>query len=76
MSERDEDRAYDSGYAEGFDDGLDKGAELPPFAETLRESLRLKGIDATENVTVRYDAALKAFLWTQDGREVRLDEEA
>ncbi len=72
MSEADEDRAYDSGYAEGFDDGLDEGVELAPLNETLREALRLKGIDASENVTVRYDAAFKAFVWTQDKREVML----
>ena len=61
--------AYDNGYEDGWDAAKE---EYDPehLAETLREEFRLAGFDSLKDVAVRYDAAEKALIWTQEGRSV------
>ena len=61
---------YDEGHRQGFDDALDEAVEIPDWTENFRETLERKGFDLLDSIEVRYDAALKALIFTQKGREV------
>ena len=56
---------YEHGYDEGYSQGQDEGKEQAQGPEPIREFLREAGIDPVEPVTVVWDAALKALVWTQ-----------
>lgn len=59
--------AYDEGYGEGFSDGRD---EAPELNELILEEFRKALLNPLEDVAVRWDAAEKAFIFTQEGRSV------
>ncbi len=61
----DDNGTWDEGYERGLED-----AEIPPLAEALTEAIQKAGFDPLNDITVRWDAAFKVFVWTQDGREV------
>lgn len=82
---------YSDGYDEGYDDGVrDTEAEIDSEyrrgyddgfqdAESERRGLRAlldrTSFNALEDVSVRWDAALKRWIFSQDGREVTYTDE-
>ena len=72
-----ESEIWRQGYNEGREDGareaIEALADLPlPFGDEFVRRLRFNPL---EEITVRWDAALKRWIWTQDGVE-RWTEEA
>jgi hypothetical protein len=69
-----ESEIWEQGYHEGREDGAREAlADLPlPFGDEFVRRLRFNPL---EEITVRWDAALKRWVWTQDGVE-RWTEEA
>ena len=69
------DDGYSDGYSEGFDAGWEEGKleaedECPEWSIEFREELTRKGFDLLNSIEVYWDAALKALIFTQKGREV------
>lgn len=69
-----EDEAYQLGYGEGYDNGVIDGEldaeDAPPWTEAFLEALNDKAFDPLDAIEVHYDAALKAVVCSQKGREV------
>lgn len=83
--------AYQEGYDEGYDDGVrDTETEIDreyhrgyddgfQDAESERRGLRAlldrASFNPLEDITLRWDAARKRWIFTQDGREVTFTED-
>ena len=66
----DEDIAYDEGYEAGTQDVLDEFApECEEFLEQFKTICAQFTFDPYEAVSIRFDAAQKAIILSQGGRE-------
>jgi len=69
------DDGYECGYEMGIKDILEEGAEIPDWVEIFLDELSRKALDPLEGLHLRWDAALKALVCTQKGREVMFKKE-
>ena len=70
VNDVDIERLEDEAYDQGFQDGLDEDVEVPSWIENFLEELSRAGLDSIDSIEVRWDAALKALVCTQKGKEV------